>query len=120
MASGAHPRPATPDGRRRPAADAHPGTPPGRLVDGRRHDVEDEPLPHHRHTQSGTKPPGDRPREQCGEGGLPLTDLYRALPEGIPLSIELRSKRLRDAFSDAGDRAKAVATATRRWLATVS
>ena len=59
-------------------------------------------------------------REQCGEGGLPLTDLYRALPEGIPLSIELRSKRLRDAFSDAGDRAKAVATATRRWLATVS
>ncbi len=59
-------------------------------------------------------------REQCGEGGLPLEDLYRALPSGIPLSIELRSKRLRDSFPDAGDRAKAVATATRQWLATVA
>lgn len=58
-------------------------------------------------------------REQCGEGGLPLEDLYRALPKGIPLSIELRSKRLRDSFPDAGDRAKAVAAATRQWLATV-
>ena len=58
-------------------------------------------------------------REQCGEGGLPLVDLYRALPEGIPLSIELRSKLLRDTHPDAGERAKAVATLTRRWLATV-
>lgn len=56
-------------------------------------------------------------REQCGEGGLPLDALYKALPPGIPLSIELRSKALRDAFPDAGERAKAVAAATRRWLA---
>jgi len=56
-------------------------------------------------------------REQCAEGGLPLDALYKALPPGIPLSIELRSKALRDAFPDAGERAKAVAEATRRWLA---
>ena len=56
-------------------------------------------------------------REQCGEGGLPLDALYKALPPGIPLSIELRSKALRDAYPDAGERAKAVAAATRRWLA---
>ena len=56
-------------------------------------------------------------RRQCGEGGLPLGALYDALPPGIPLSIELRSKFLREHFPDIGDRAKAVATATRRWLA---
>jgi sugar phosphate isomerase/epimerase len=55
-------------------------------------------------------------REQCGEGGLALSDIYNALPTGIPLSIELRSKALRDGFSDPGERAKAVAVATRRWL----
>ena len=55
-------------------------------------------------------------REQCGAGALPLGELYRALPAGIPLSIELRSKALRDGFPDAGERAKAVAIATRRWL----
>ncbi|MEY4239512.1 MAG: hypothetical protein RL339_2113 [Pseudomonadota bacterium] len=55
-------------------------------------------------------------REQCGEGGLPLRALYQALPAGIPLSIELRSKRLRDTYPDLGERAKAVAAATRRWL----
>ena len=35
-------------------------------------------------------------RRQCGEGDLPLTDHYRALPPGLPLSIELRSKALPD------------------------
>ena len=55
-------------------------------------------------------------REQCGAGALPLGDLYRALPGGIPLSIELRSKALRDQYPDAADRAKAVAVATRAWL----
>lgn len=55
-------------------------------------------------------------REQCGEGALPLLDLHRALPPGIPLSIELRSKKLREGFPDPGDRAVAVAEATRRWL----
>jgi len=56
-------------------------------------------------------------RKQCGEGALPLAAMYAALPPGIPLSIELRSKALRDGFPDAGERAKAVAEATRRWLA---
>ncbi len=56
-------------------------------------------------------------RRQCGEGALALDELYAALPRGIPLSIELRSKQLRDACPDPNDRAKAVATATRRWLA---
>lgn len=55
-------------------------------------------------------------REQCGEGGLDLLAIYQALPKDVPLSIELRSKALRDGFPDAGERAKAVATATRRWL----
>ena len=36
---------------------------------------------------------------------------------GIPLSIELRSKLLRETYPDAGERAKAVAAATRAWLA---
>ena len=56
-------------------------------------------------------------RQQCGEGALPLADLYRALPADLPLSIELRSKRLRDEYPDAGDRARVVADATRTWLA---
>jgi sugar phosphate isomerase/epimerase len=56
-------------------------------------------------------------RMQCGEGDLALDDLYNALPQGIPLSIELRSKMLRDRYPDPNDRAKTVAAATRRWLA---
>ena len=56
-------------------------------------------------------------RMQCGEGGLPLVDLYNAMPAGIPLSIELRSKVLRDTYPDPAERAKVVAAATRSWLA---
>jgi sugar phosphate isomerase/epimerase len=56
-------------------------------------------------------------REQCGAGGLPLKAIYDAFPAGIPLSIELRSKALRDGYPDAGERAKIVAAATRAWLA---
>lgn len=55
-------------------------------------------------------------REQCGAGALDLGAIYDALPTGIPLSIELRSKALRDGYPDAGKRSKAVAEATRRWL----
>lgn len=55
-------------------------------------------------------------REQCGEGALPLAALLEALPRGIPLSIELRSRALREAFEHPALRAKAVADATRRWL----
>jgi sugar phosphate isomerase/epimerase len=55
-------------------------------------------------------------REQCGAGALPLAELYCALPPGLPLSIELRSRALREAYPEAGARAKAVADATRKWL----
>lgn len=55
-------------------------------------------------------------RKQCGEGGLDLKGIYNALPDSIPLSIELRSKALRERYPDAQDRARAVAAATRRWL----
>lgn len=55
-------------------------------------------------------------REQCGEGALPLKAMYGALPAGIPLSIELRSKALREGFPDPADRAREVALKTRAWL----
>jgi sugar phosphate isomerase/epimerase len=55
-------------------------------------------------------------REQCGAGGLALAEIYHALPTDIPLSIELRSKVLRETYPDPGARAKAVAEATRGWL----
>lgn len=55
-------------------------------------------------------------RAQCGEGGLPLDRFYRALPAGIPLSVELRSKALYDNYPDPNDRARVTAAATRRWL----
>jgi sugar phosphate isomerase/epimerase len=57
-------------------------------------------------------------RLQCGEGVLPLTAILDAMPANIPLSIELRSKALRDRYSDAGQRASVVAQKTRHWLAT--
>lgn len=55
-------------------------------------------------------------REQCGEGALPLAAMLDALPSHIPLSIELRSRALRDGYPDAPARAAAVLQATRRWL----
>jgi sugar phosphate isomerase/epimerase len=55
-------------------------------------------------------------RLQCGEGVLPLDAMLGALPSGIPLSIELRSKCLRDDYPDPCARAKTVADATRKWL----
>ncbi|GAA4810101.1 sugar phosphate isomerase/epimerase [Sphingosinicella ginsenosidimutans] len=51
-----------------------------------------------------------------GEGVLPLRALLGALPPDIPLSIELRSKELRDAFPDPVERAAAVERATSRFL----
>jgi sugar phosphate isomerase/epimerase len=57
-------------------------------------------------------------RLQCGEGVLPLRAMLDALPTDIPLSIELRSKALRDGYPDPNERAKAVAAATRRWFST--
>ncbi|MCJ2178753.1 sugar phosphate isomerase/epimerase family protein [Novosphingobium album (ex Hu et al. 2023)] len=55
-------------------------------------------------------------REPCGEGVLPLAALLQALPADIPLSLELRSAALRNAFSHPALRAKAVLEATRSWM----
>ena len=51
-----------------------------------------------------------------GSGQLPLAELLCALPAMLPLSVELRSKALRDAFPDAVDRARAVRLATEAML----
>ncbi len=55
-------------------------------------------------------------RLQLGRGRLPLHELLRALPEDIPLAIELRSKALRDRYPDPGARARITAQETRAWL----
>jgi sugar phosphate isomerase/epimerase len=59
-------------------------------------------------------------RLQTGEGGLDLTGMLDALPPALPLSVELRSRALYDAYPDGGDRAMATARATRRFLASRS
>lgn len=53
-----------------------------------------------------------------GEGGLPLADLLLAVPS-VPLSLELRSRALRDAYPDPQRRATEILAATRRLLALV-
>jgi sugar phosphate isomerase/epimerase len=55
-------------------------------------------------------------RQHAGVGALPLKAIYGALPAHIPLSIELRSKALRDGWPDPNERAKATAQAMRAWL----
>lgn len=55
-------------------------------------------------------------RLQVGEGDLPLAVLLEVLPPSTPLSIELRSKVVRDAWPEAEARAKAVLASTRVGL----
>jgi sugar phosphate isomerase/epimerase len=57
-------------------------------------------------------------RRQCGDGGLPLAGMLAALPPDIPLSIELRSKALREGWPNPADRARITAERTREWLRT--
>jgi sugar phosphate isomerase/epimerase len=52
-----------------------------------------------------------------GEGELPLGDFLSALPPGTPLSVELRSKALREGYSDPVERSCALLAATRAWMA---
>lgn len=47
-------------------------------------------------------------RSAPGEGALPLPHILEALPDAIPLSLEVRSKDYRDNYPGATDRAKAV------------
>lgn len=51
-----------------------------------------------------------------GEGELPVAAIIEALPPGIPLSLEIRSKAYRDRFPGAADRAKAVRNASLAYL----
>ena len=52
-----------------------------------------------------------------GEGALPLEELVAALPDAIPLSVELRSAALRTGYPDPVARARVVAAATVAFLA---
>ena len=84
-----------------------------------------------RYAQFCDAPPAHLPREDHagllqearddralpGEGVLPLADLLRALPAGLPLSVELRARALREAFPEPVARARAVFEATSRFLA---
>jgi sugar phosphate isomerase/epimerase len=56
-------------------------------------------------------------RVAAGEGELPLAHLMQRLPAGIPLSLEVRSRRYRERFPDPTARARAVLDQTRRFLA---
>lgn len=47
-------------------------------------------------------------RSVPGEGDLPVSNILAALPDRIPLSLEVRSSRYRDAYPDATDRARAI------------
>lgn len=57
-------------------------------------------------------------RMPMGEGGLPLAEIVKLLPDGLPVAIEERSKALRDAYPDLNERARAVARTTRAFLNT--
>lgn len=52
-----------------------------------------------------------------GQGALPLAELLGVLPAGIPLSVELRSKALRDNWPDPAERARVLRRATEDFLA---
>lgn len=55
-------------------------------------------------------------REMPGEGVLPLKAIVSALPEGVPLSVELRSLALRERYADPFERAAALHRATTDWM----
>lgn len=55
-------------------------------------------------------------RKLPGEGVLPLAVLLQKLPANIPLSLEIRSAALRDAYPAPALRARAALHGTRAWL----
>ncbi len=55
-------------------------------------------------------------RSAPGEGELPLLTMLQALPDGIPLSLEVRSKALRERFPNAVDRAGYLLQRSRQFL----
>ncbi len=56
-------------------------------------------------------------RRLLGEGDLPVREFLAALPEGIPLSLEIRSRELRRRYPDATERAARVYDNAIRYLA---
>jgi len=55
-----------------------------------------------------------------GDGAFPLSALIEVLAPDLPISVELRSKALRDNYTDAAERAQVVFDATMRTLNTHS
>lgn len=55
-------------------------------------------------------------RIPLGQGGLPLAEIVRSLPAGIPIGIEERSARLRDGWPDLEARARACYETSARFL----
>lgn len=55
-------------------------------------------------------------RLPLGQGGLDLSGLLAALPDGLPIGIEERSKALRDGFPDLNARAAELMRTSRAWL----
>jgi sugar phosphate isomerase/epimerase len=52
-----------------------------------------------------------------GDGGLDVGGFVAAMPPDTPMSLEIRSKRLRDEFPDAVDRARFIFDRTSSWIA---
>lgn len=55
-------------------------------------------------------------RSAAGEGELPLAEILDVVTADLPLSLEVRSKRYRDDYPDATERAGAVLRQTERFL----
>lgn len=56
-------------------------------------------------------------RRLLGDGDLPVREFLTALPAGTPLSLEIRSRELRERHTDAAERATAVYDNAERFLA---
>ena len=57
-------------------------------------------------------------RRLLGDGGLPVREFLAVLPVDIPLSLEIRSRELRERYPDPAQRAAAVYDNATRFLAT--
>lgn len=59
-------------------------------------------------------------RSAAGNGELPLSEILSCLPKNCPLSLEVRSKKLRDEHPDPTDRAAVVLQQTRAFLSEIT
>jgi len=55
-------------------------------------------------------------RSNLGEGELPVVDVYRAVGPATPVSLEIRSKAVRDRYPDPTERARSVLVAANEVL----